>query len=122
MEDHEFEARRIDGGKIWLSGNFRLSSGEPGGDFILEGFFSDVTERKRIETEREQLIGELRTALDEIKTLQGLLPICSKCKKVRDDRGFWHQVEQYVSERTQARFSHGICPDCAKTLYPGLMD
>ncbi len=61
---------------------------------------------------------ELQSALDEIKTLNGLIPICSSCKKIRDDEGYWEEVETYISERSEAIFSHGLCPDCYKTLYP----
>jgi phosphoserine phosphatase RsbU/P len=63
---------------------------------------------------------ELRRALDQIKTLRGIVPICASCKKIRDDRGYWNQVEVYVSDHTEAEFSHGICPECAKKLYPEL--
>ena len=68
--------------------------------------------------EREELIAELQDALDEIKTLSGLLPICSSCKKIRDDEGYWTQVEVYIEKHSGAQFSHGICPDCIKKLYP----
>ncbi len=73
----------------------------------------DVTARKEAERERERLIAELRDALAQVKTLSGLLPICAGCKKIRDDRGYWNQLEIYLSEHTDADFSHGICPDCA---------
>ena len=63
-------------------------------------------------------IEELRAALDHIKTLQGFLPICSFCKKIRDDKGYWSQVESYISHHTDAQFSHGICPECLKKNYP----
>jgi DNA-binding response OmpR family regulator len=75
-------------------------------------------ERKRIEEERERLVRELEDALAEIRTLRGILPICSSCKKIRDDEGYWHQVEVYIRDRSEVEFSHGICPDCAKKLYP----
>jgi len=65
-------------------------------------------------------IEELRQALDQIKTLHGILPICANCKKIRDDRGYWNQVEAYISRHSEARFTHGICPDCMKKLYPEL--
>ncbi len=65
---------------------------------------------------------ELREALSKIKTLSGLLPICASCKKIRDDRGYWSQIEAYVSLHTEAEFSHSICPDCAKEQYPDLYD
>lgn len=61
---------------------------------------------------------ELQTALDTIKTLHGIIPICASCKKIRDDQGSWNQLETYISEHTEADFSHGICPDCARKLYP----
>jgi len=63
-------------------------------------------------------IGELRRALAEIKTLRGIVPICAGCKKIRDDSGFWQQVEVYVRDHSEAEFSHGLCPDCMKRLYP----
>lgn len=78
----------------------------------------EITERKHIEDERENLIKELQIALSEIKTLRGILPICSFCKKIRDDKGYWSQVEVYVKEHTEADFSHSYCPECAKTHYP----
>ena len=68
--------------------------------------------RHRMEMEREELIGQLQTALAQVKALSGLLPICAECKKVRDDGGYWSQVEAYIEERTEARFSHGLCPIC----------
>jgi PAS domain S-box-containing protein len=81
---------------------------------------NDVTERKRAEAEREKLIFELKDALAEVKALSGLLPICSSCKKIRNDDGYWEKIERYISERSNATFTHGICPDCTKKLYPNL--
>jgi hypothetical protein len=78
----------------------------------------DITERKRIEAERERLITELQSAIEQIKTLRGIVPICASCKNIRDDKGYWEQVEAYVSRHTEAQFSHSICPDCMKILYP----
>ena len=80
----------------------------------------DITESKRAEQEREQLIHSLQDALAQVKTLRGLIPICANCKKIRDDRGYWRQVEDYVSEHSEVDFSHGICPDCMRKLYPDL--
>lgn len=86
--------------------------------------FLDITDRRRAEEafrevteEREKLIEELQFALDNVKTLQGLIPICAHCKKIRDDKGYWNQVEEYIVGHTDARFTHGICPECAKKLY-----
>jgi DNA-binding NtrC family response regulator len=72
----------------------------------------------RYAIEREKLSSELRQAMARIKTLSGLLPICAACKKIRDDQGFWHQVEEYVRAHTDAEFTHGLCPKCADKLYP----
>lgn len=65
-----------------------------------------------------QLIGELKKALKEVKTLSGFLPICSHCKKVRNDNGYWDQIETYIKKHSEAQFSHSICPDCAEKYYP----
>lgn len=64
---------------------------------------------------------ELRSALAQLKKLSGLLPICAVCKKIRDDKGYWQQIESYISEHSEALFSHSVCPDCAKKLYPGVI-
>ncbi len=65
-------------------------------------------------------VEELRRALDQIKTLRGILPICAHCKKIRDDAGYWNQLETFIRDRSEAEFSHGICPECVRTLYPQL--
>ena len=85
------------------------------GTFVI---YKDISIQKKAEDEREKLIGKLQKALDEVETLGGLIPICSHCKKVRDDSGYWDQVEDYISKRSNANFSHGICPDCMKKYYP----
>lgn len=90
-----------------------------------------VTERKRAEEEKQigieakkrlavemTLNKKLQQALDKIKTLRGLLPICANCKKIRDDQGYWNQIEVYIANHSEADFSHGICPECSKKLYP----
>ena len=84
--------------------------------------FVDITKRKRAEKEQEKLIRKLERALDKIKTLRGLIPICAACKKIRDDKGYWHQVEVYVRDHSEADFSHDICPECAQKLYPDLFE
>jgi len=76
--------------------------------------------RKRAEEERKNLILELKDALANIKTLKGMLPICAHCKKIRDDKGYWNRIEKYIEDHSQAEFSHGLCPDCRKELYPSL--
>ena len=88
-------------------------------DYILS-VGQDVTERKLAEAERERLIAQLQAALAEVKRLSGLIPICSSCKKIRDDQGYWTRVEEYIQEHSEAEFTHGICPECKEKLYPGL--
>ncbi len=83
----------------------------------LSGMILDITERKRSEEERERLILDLREALAKIKTLSGMLPICSSCKKIRNDSGYWQRIEEYICDHSEAEFTHGICPDCMKELY-----
>ncbi len=78
----------------------------------------DITRRKKAEEEREKLINELQQALKEIKTLRGILPLCSFCKKIRDDKGYWEQVDVYIHKYSEADISHSICPDCMKKHYP----
>jgi hypothetical protein len=84
----------------------------------LFGTAQNITDLKRAEEERERLINELQETLAEVKTLSGMLPICSNCKKIRDDKGYWNQIESYIGKHSEAKFSHGICPACAKKLYP----
>jgi PAS domain S-box-containing protein len=91
------------------------------GTFLgTQGIARDITERKQAEEEREKLISKLQEALDNIKTLKGLLPICANCKKIRDDKGYWNQIEAYIRDHSEAEFSHSICPGCTKKLYPNL--
>ncbi len=78
----------------------------------------DFTKQKLAELEREKILNDLQEAVANIKTLKGLIPICASCKNIRDDKGYWQKVEQYVTEHSDAKFSHGICPDCMKKLYP----
>lgn len=92
------------------------------GKTYLVGAFSDTTLRRQAEEERERLIAELQEALAKVKTLSGLLPICASCKKIRDDKGYWNQIEVYIGDRAEVDFSHGICPDCAKKLYPDIYE
>ncbi len=84
----------------------------------LTGILQDITDRKNAEQEQEKLIADLQKALAEVKTLSGLLPICASCKKVRDDDGYWQRIEFYIKERSDAEFTHSICPDCMVKLYP----
>jgi PAS domain S-box-containing protein len=85
------------------------------GRFVI---FDDITERKQAEEALQQERDKLQDALDKVKTLSGLLPICSNCKKIRDDKGYWNQIESYIAKHSEADFTHSICPECAKKLYP----
>jgi PAS domain S-box-containing protein len=92
----------------------------PGEPFIV-GVIRDITERKELEEEREKLVCELKGALVEIKTLSGLLPLCSYCKKIRNDKGYWEKLEAYLGKHSQAEFSHSVCPECFDKYYPGFL-
>jgi PAS domain S-box-containing protein len=107
-----FENRYLckDGSYKWLLWN-------AASDFDRQVIYSvarDITERKKAEEARETLVRELRTALAEVKNLREILPICSYCRKIRDDADYWQTVEAYLSEHTNTKFSHGICPTCYK--------
>lgn len=79
-------------------------------------FFRDISDRKRAEEERERLLDELKAALAKVKVLSGFIPICAWCKKIRDDRGYWNQIESYIKEHSEAEFSHSICPECMEKI------
>ena len=85
---------------------------------LLERSIRYAIARHRAEQEKEALIRELEQALTEIRTLEGLLPICASCKSIRDDKGYWNELETYISDHSNAEFSHSVCPDCFKRLYP----
>jgi len=86
----------------------------------LVGVGLDISERIKTEKEKEVLIGKLQVMLSQVKQLSGFLPICASCKNIRDDEGYWNQIETYIREHSEVQFSHSICPDCAKKLYPEL--
>jgi C4-dicarboxylate-specific signal transduction histidine kinase len=90
---------------------------------LLEGFNRELEKRvKERTTELEKTLENLEDAFGKIKILKGLLPICSSCKKIRDDKGYWKRIEDYIQTHTDALFSHSICPECSKSLYPDLHD
>ncbi|MBI5464105.1 MAG: PAS domain S-box protein, partial [Ignavibacteriales bacterium] len=114
--------RSKSGREYWIEAYIQPLHPEQGSFAGFIAIENDVTERKKAEVEREKLLSELQEALANIKTLGGLIPICSNCKKIRDDRGYWNQIEKYIMEHSDALFSHGICPDCARELYPKYFD
>jgi hypothetical protein len=79
----------------------------------------DITNAKRTEQGREKLIIELKEAIAQVRTLSGLLPMCASCKKIRDDKGYWSQLETYINQHTDADISHGLCPECMDKMYGG---
>jgi len=86
--------------------------------FVYRPLSIDMNIIESLNRERDRTIDELNNALSEIKTLRGIIPICASCKKIRDDKEHWTQIEVYIKEHSDADFSHGICPDCAEKLYP----
>lgn len=89
-----------------------------GGDILGAVHISrDITRRILIQNEREILVADLKKALNQIRTLSGLLPICASCKKIRDDKGYWNLLENYIETHSQASFSHGLCPECMEDIY-----
>lgn len=112
----ELEYKKSSAEKIWLSIRaFKVGEG-------LGIIATDITESVMFKTERERLISELREALENVKTLKGLIPICANCKKIRDDKGYWNQVEEYIRARTEAEFSHSLCPDCKELLFKDFLN
>ncbi len=106
-----------DGSYRWL----RWNAAPDIGHRVIYSVARDITEARRADEEREQLVRELQAALAEVKTLQEILPICSYCRRVRDDANYWHTVEAYVARSTSTKFSHSICPSCfAKEVEPML--
>ncbi|MBI3651895.1 MAG: PAS domain S-box protein [Acidobacteria bacterium] len=118
----EEAARRYDG-EPHLFNTVKSAITNCAGEVVMVvGVSRDITEQRRAAVEREALISELQEALAQVKTLKGLLPICASCKKIRDDQGDWHPVEIYINEHSGAEFSHGVCPDCFKNLYPDFVN
>ncbi len=107
---------RKDGQFIPVSQTVSPIKNESGKIVGASAIVRDITQRKHEERERTDLIEKLTDALKQVRTLTGLLPICASCKRIRDDRGYWQQVEIYISSHTDATFTHGICPECVKKV------
>ena len=116
----DFRIIRSDGEIRWLN---HVCQAVYGNNETLLGrrvSLRDITRRKQFEEERERLVAQLQEALANVKQLGGLLPICASCKKIRNDHGYWEQIEAYIRDHSEAEFTHSICPECAKKLYPEL--
>ena len=122
IESLEVEASRKDGTRVFYETSVTLIRSSKGNPIGFRGVSRDITERKKMEAEREKLIVELQKAISEIKQLSGMLPICASCKKIRNDEGYWEQIEDYIADHSDTEFSHGICPECEKKLYPELFE
>jgi PAS domain S-box-containing protein len=109
-----FENRYLckDGSYRW----FRWNAAPDMGDRVIYSVARDITESKRAEEEREELVRQLQAAVAEVRTLREILPICSYCKRIRDEANEWQTVESYISRHTASQFSHGICPSCVKSV------
>lgn len=115
---YDFRLTDPRGGPVWVLISAKAITWN--GRAATLNMLTDITDRKLMEQERERLIAELQHALSEVKKLSGLLPICASCKKIRDDQGYWSQIEVFIKKHSEAEFSHGICPECRDKLYPEL--
>jgi hypothetical protein len=120
LADEAMESGKPEHKEVEIEGTFWDTWWVPVDKEIYLHYAMDITVAKQLEQEREHLIADLQDALSKVRTLSGLLPICASCKKIRDDRGYWNQIESYIRKHSKAEFSHGICPECAKKLYPDL--
>ena len=107
---------------VFHKATFEKPKGKAGG---IIGAILDITERKNVEKEKdyviaklEKITAKLEKTLEEVETLRGIIPICTICKNIRDDKGYWEKIERYLKKHSLADFTHGICPDCAETNYP----
>ncbi|MCX7634413.1 MAG: PAS domain S-box protein [Syntrophales bacterium] len=120
VDPYEFRIVTKDGRVRWIMETV-IPIAYNGAPAVL-GNSMDVTRLKEMEAERERLIGELQDHLQKIKKLSGLLPICASCKKIRNDEGYWQQLETYIRDHSEAEFSHSLCPECVEKLYPWLAE
>ena len=117
---HRMEYRMLtkDGDYKWILDHAKIVQRDADGQPLrMSGTHIDISDRKKIEEERDELIKALQAALKEIKTLQGIIPICSYCHRIRDDEGTWSKMEAYTSKHSHAEFSHSICPKCIEKIH-----
>ncbi len=112
-----FYNKKKNGALYWESATITPVRNGNGEIINFVGLKKNITRRIHAEEEQEKTIIQLQEALDKVTALSGLLPICANCKKIRDDKGYWNQIESYIEKHSEALFSHGICPECAETLY-----
>ena len=116
QNEHRLQCK--DGSYKWILDRGKIISWtDDGKPLRVVGTHSDITERKETELENQRLLEELQEALNNVQILSGLLPICSSCKKIRDDDGYWNQIESYIEKHSKAQFSHALCEDCFEELY-----
>ena len=120
IHEHDTEVTDKEGNTIYFhcTANVALKDGDGIPTRVIE-ISRDITELKKAEAEKDRLIEQLKEASEKIKTLNRLLPICASCKKIRNDQGYWQQVEDYLHDNAEILFSHSICPSCMEKLYPG---
>jgi two-component system, cell cycle sensor histidine kinase and response regulator CckA len=116
----EFHNKKKNGELYWESASISPIRDRAGRVTHYVAVKEDITARKQTEAERDQLIQDLQNALANVKALSGLLPICDWCKKIRDDKGYWSQVESYLEKNSEATFTHSLCPDCSKAHFPDM--
>lgn len=116
----DFRIIRSDGEIRWINHVCQAVQGDDGVPLGRRVSLRDITQRKESEEEQEKLVAQLQEALASVKQLSGMLPICASCKKIRNDQGYWEQIEAYIRDHSEAEFTHSICPECFEKLYPDL--
>lgn len=118
----EYRMRAKDGTYRWVLDHAKIVKRDADGKPLrMSGTHMDITERKLIEEERDRLIVSLQEAMQEIRTLKGIIPICSYCYRIRDEAGAWDMLEAYLAKHSNAEFSHGICPECHVKVMAGIV-
>jgi hypothetical protein len=120
MIEAVYKLALADGRVIWLKDQAEIEWYPEDRTSISLGCLTEVTKEMEAAEERERLVAALQEALGNVKQLSGLLPICASCKKIRDDQGYWNQIEEYIRKHSDADFTHGFCPACMEKLYPEL--
>jgi len=114
----DYRIRQPNGEIRWIRARAFPVMDADGTIYRIAGIAADITQEKNNELEKEKLLKELQIALEQVKTLSGFLPICSSCKKIRDDKGYWAEIESYIQEHSEAEFTHSLCPECTIKIYP----